>query len=139
MSSGQPGAEVCDSLLDERDLHGGFAMCDRDKGHGGMHVGHAPDSERFQWRDEDAWRYVKLGDELADEPMWYRVLPIGEDVDVDLRQHPSTNSYVTTLHGVVLDDHEQPAAIILGGASGDTEKRVLIPWANVASIIWDAS
>lgn len=108
--------------------------CDRDLGHHGVHLGRKPvddGDELVQWTDADALA-ADSDTQRDDLPIWYDVLPMGREVTVDLVGHPNLDDYVSTLAGVVLDDHKQPAALVLD----DEGERIMIPWGNAAAIRW---
>lgn len=109
--------------------------CDRDPGHDGVHLGRGftedgSGTELHQWRDSES---IGDGDGPVDDlPVWYGVLPLGEQrVHVGYRDdRPDLKGELT---GLVLDDHEQPAAVRLQTSE---QRVVLIPWANVAVLSW---
>lgn len=117
---------------------GGEVTCDRDAGHAGVHLGKsfAKDSGRelHQWTDAQS-----IGDDggpVDQLPVWYAVLPIGKQV----RVAPMGDDFRVVegeLFGVVLDDHEQPAAVVVREQlAADTFTRHLYPWHIIGGLSW---
>lgn len=115
-----------------------LATCTRELGHDGVHLGRvlatddggtSTTEELVQWTDADA---ISDTDSVDDLPIWYSALPIGATVVVAYREHPRAEVARGTLTGCVLDDHEQPAALVF--VDDELGIRVLVPWSNVAEI-----
>jgi len=119
-----------------RTVDGQSAVCIRPPGHDGVHLGDINYSGivmPVQWSNtgDDPEPDVH-GDEM---PLWYSVLPLGEQVTIDFKD-TLTCALKGELTGLVLDDHEQPAAITTREeADGEVVRRV-VPWVNVNAISW---
>lgn len=106
------------------------ARCQREPDHDGPHVGAVFGGETHQWAELDQ-------PEPMPEPMWAHAMPVGATVDVE------TDSYKyesVQLSGVVLDDHEQPAAIRVSWRESEqgVPRHAILPWRTVLGIEWGA-
>lgn len=109
-----------------------LVRCRLDPGHAGVHLGPLQiddhEDELVQWTEADA---ATDSDPVSELPVWYHALPLGQSVYVIFRD--DVDSLVGELNGVVLDDHEQPGAVVVDGA----DRRRLIPWRSIALISWE--
>lgn len=122
----------CTSHFDVREAHGGFALCRRELGHEGMHVGPAPDSDVFQWADEHAWQHVevKTKGELDDELWW--LPPLGATIKFT---HVDCGTSSGILRANVLGEAIPIVGFLIDNS--DTSVRTLVAWADVSSVSWE--
>jgi hypothetical protein len=116
--------------------------CTRDAGHPGVHLGRvlksddstATTEELHQWGDAQA---TAAPTEPPEIPTWYQVLPLGSDVQITTNSRRVPN-LTGQLVGAVVDNDEQISAVMLSeGIPGESEKRVLVPWATVETFAWE--
>lgn len=91
--------------------------------------------ELVQWTEREA---VQDREQEQDgTPVWYGVLPVGQEVIVGYRD--DRDRLVGTLAGAVLDDHEQLSAVMVEYPAGGglPQRRAMVPFDNIAVMSWE--
>ena len=123
----------CESLLDVRDEHGGFAACGRDTEHAGMHAGAAPDGTTHQWNYADAWRYVPPVEREAEARLAaYEAFLPPQGVDVVVSYHDGVESLPYTYIGALINEQG-----IVGFRLSHPDREGFVFARAVDAIVWE--